>query len=122
MNLIVVWVSFIIWMSTSHELNLVYYFIYNFWLLLLTYLYNRVTPSKISFNTFLLLSSFSSFVIFYIILIYENFLFISIFIKLLIKIETPFLNIYCEETFLNYVVRLPARFSNSTNITRFYKF
>jgi len=81
MILIVIWVSFTILMSTFHKFNLFYYLIYNFWLLLLTYLHNWITPSKISFNTFLLLSSFPNLVILYVILIYENFLFIDILIR-----------------------------------------
>lgn len=77
MNLIIIWIGFTITISTFHGLDVLHYFMYNFWLLLLTYLYNLVTPSKISFNVFVLLSSFPSFVILYVILIYENFLFID---------------------------------------------
>lgn len=77
MNLIIVWISFTIIISTLHGLDILHYFMYNLWLLLFTYLYNLVTPSEISFNVFVLLSSFPSFVIFYVILIYENFLFID---------------------------------------------
>lgn len=77
MNLIIIWIGFTITVSTLHGLGVLHYFMYNLLLLLLTYLYNLVTPSKISFNVFVLLSSFPSFVIFYVILIYENFLFID---------------------------------------------
>ena len=77
MNLIIIWIGFTITVSTLHGLDVLHYFMYNLLLLLLTYLYNLVTPSKISFNVFVLLSSFPSFVILYVILIYENFLFID---------------------------------------------
>ena len=77
----ILWIGFTILMSTFQKLDFFYYFIYNFWLLLFTYIHNYITPSRTSFNTFLLLSSFPSFVILYIILIYENFLLINLFNK-----------------------------------------
>ena len=79
----IIWIGFTIVVTTFHELDVLHYFMYNLSLLLFTYLHNSVTPSEISFNVFILLSSFPSFVILYVILIYENFLFIEFF-----KIET----------------------------------
>lgn len=78
MNLIGIWISFIILVSAFQELNLSYYLLYNFCILLFTYLHNSKNPSQISFNIFLLFSSFPSLIICYITLIYGNFLLITI--------------------------------------------
>ena len=102
MNLIIIWVGFTIVVSTFYELDVLQYFMYNLSLLLFTYLHNSVTPSKIPFNVFILLSSFPSFVILYIILIYENFLFIDFFTQFTVK------NI--NTIFKHYNVNLKKRF------------
>jgi len=78
MSLITLWVSFIILVSIFPELNLFYYLLYNFLILLFTLIHNYIKPSQISFNAFFLFSSFPSLIICYITLIYENFLLITI--------------------------------------------
>ena len=79
MNLIYTWISFVIFVSAFQELDMFYYLLYNFLTLLFIYLYNFKTPSQISFNVFLLFSSFPSLIICYITLIYGNFLHITFF-------------------------------------------
>jgi hypothetical protein len=74
MSLIVIWINFIIVVSTFEELSLFYYLLYNFSMFLFLYVHNSMKPSKISFNIFLLFSSFPSLIICYITLIYGNFL------------------------------------------------
>lgn len=74
MNLIIIWIGFTVLISMFKELDLLSYVIYNFWVLVLIYALNFLKPSQIPFNIFLLLSSFPSIIICYLILIYGNFL------------------------------------------------
>lgn len=94
MGLIIIWISFIILVSAFQELNLVYYLLSNFLILLFTCLHNFIKPSQVSSNVFLLFSSFPSLIICYITLIYGNFLLVTFSLKkLLLKILPLFLNI-----------------------------
>jgi len=76
MGLVIVWLSFIILMSTSQELHSFDYFLFSVSALLLTCVHNFIEPFQISSNVFVLLSIFPNVIICYIILIYGNFLFI----------------------------------------------
>nr|YP_010247935.1 hypothetical protein LK283_mgp18 [Pseudo-nitzschia delicatissima]QTJ30080.1 hypothetical protein [Pseudo-nitzschia delicatissima] len=78
MNLIIIWISFTILISTFKELDLSSYLMYNLWALVLIYIFNHLKPSQISLNIFVLLSSFPSIIICYIILIYSSFLLTSL--------------------------------------------
>ena len=79
MSLVIIWASFILLISTFQELTLFYYLLSNFLILIVTWGYNITKPLQISFNVFLLFSSFPSFIICYITLIYGNFLLITFF-------------------------------------------
>jgi len=123
MNLIIIWIGFTVLISMFKELDLLSYVIYNFWVLVLIYALNLLKPSQIPFNIFLLLSSFPSIIICYLILIYGNFLSTNIVKQIAEKdIHTISKHYNNEKTFFNYLGILPTRFSNPTNITRFYKF
>ena len=77
MSLIIIWASFILLISTFQELNFSHYLLSNFLILLITWVHNTIKPLQISFNVFLLFSSFPSLIICYITLIYGNFLLIT---------------------------------------------
>jgi hypothetical protein len=77
MSLIIIWASFILLISMFPELNFSYYLFLNLLILIITWVHNAAKPLQISFNVFLLFSSFPSFIICYITLIYGNFLLIT---------------------------------------------
>lgn len=74
MNLLSVWVSFIILINICEELNLLDYFLLSVLMLVFTTMCNLKKPSKISFTAIILFWSLPNFIICYIIFIYGNFL------------------------------------------------
>jgi hypothetical protein len=78
MNLMVIWVGFIIFISIFQELNLLHYLFFNILILWLTYLYNLIKPLEISPKIFILFLSVPSIIICYITFIYNNFLLVTL--------------------------------------------
>jgi hypothetical protein len=78
MNLMVIWVGFIIFISIFQELNLLHYLFFNILILWLTYLYNLIKPLEISPKIFILFLSVPSMIICYITFIYNNFLLVTL--------------------------------------------
>jgi hypothetical protein len=78
MNLMVIWVGFIIFISIFQELNLLHYLFFNILILWFTYLYNLIKPLEISPKIFILFLSVPSIIICYITFIYNNFLLVTL--------------------------------------------
>jgi hypothetical protein len=78
MNLMVIWVGFIIFISIFQELNLLHYLFFNILILWLTYLYNLIKPLEIPPKIFILFLSVPSIIICYITFIYNNFLLVTL--------------------------------------------
>jgi CHASE2 domain-containing sensor protein len=74
MNLLCIWVSFIILINVCEELDLLDYFLLSILMLGFTVTYNLKKPSKISFATKILLWSLPNCIICYVMFIYGNFL------------------------------------------------
>ena len=78
MNLMVIWVGFIIFISIFQELNLLHYLFFNILILWLIYLHNLIKPLEISPKNFILFLSVPSIIICYITFIYNNFLLVTL--------------------------------------------
>jgi hypothetical protein len=78
MNLMVIWVGFIVFMSIFQELNLLHYLFFNTSILWLTYLYNLIKPLEMSPKKIILFSSVPSIIICYITFIYNSFLLVTL--------------------------------------------
>ena len=78
MNLMVIWVGFIIFISIFQELNLLHYLFFNILILWLIYLHNLIKPLEISPKIFILFLSVPSMIICYITFIYNNFLLVTL--------------------------------------------
>jgi len=78
MNLTVIWISFIFFVSVFQELNLLNYLLFSVFILWFTFINNLIKPSQISSNIFFLFCSVPSAIICYITFIYENFLLITL--------------------------------------------
>jgi len=77
MNLLVIWVGFIISISVFQKLSLLHYFFLNILMLWFIYLCNLAKPSQVSLRLFILFSTFPITVIGYVAFTYNNFLTIS---------------------------------------------
>jgi len=77
MNLVIVWISFIVFISIFQALNLLDYLLFNISIFCFIYLYNSIKPLRISFKTSVLFCSVPSVIICYITFIYKNFLLIT---------------------------------------------
>jgi hypothetical protein len=78
MNLMVIWVGFIIFISIFQELNLLHYLFFNILILWFTYLYNLIKPLEMSPKIFILFLSIPSIIICYITFIYNSFLLVTL--------------------------------------------
>jgi hypothetical protein len=78
MNLMVIWVGFIIFISIFKELNLLHYLFFNILVLWFTYLYNLIKPSEMSPKNFILFLIVPSIIICYITFIYNSFLLVTL--------------------------------------------
>ena len=74
MSLILVWISFIILMSFSEELDQSHYLLFSGSMLYFTYLYNKIIPIYMSIKITLLLVNISSLILWYIAFVYNDFL------------------------------------------------
>lgn len=74
MNLITIWVSFIIIISLFQELTSLDYFLANIVTFCFTYLYNVVNITTISLKTVILIFSIPSFLFWYVAFVYNDFL------------------------------------------------
>jgi len=79
MSIIIIWVSFISFISMFQKLDLPYYLLSHFLTLILTCIHDYAKPSQISLKIFFLLSSFPNITICYVTLIYGNFLSVTTF-------------------------------------------
>ena len=77
MNLLGIWVVFIISVSIFQELNLLDYLLLNLLILLFIYIYNLIKPSQIFPGVTVLLWSLPNFIILYIMFIYGSFLLVA---------------------------------------------
>ena len=77
MNLMVIWVGFIILISIFQELNLLHYLFFNILIFGFTYLYILIKPLEMSPKNFILFLSVPSIIICYITFIYNSFLLIT---------------------------------------------
>lgn len=77
MNLLVIWLSFIIFIGIFQKISLLHYFFLIILMLWFTYLYNLVKPLQISLKLFILFTTLPSIVMGYITFIYNNFLIVN---------------------------------------------
>lgn len=77
MNLIIIWIGFIIFISIFQELNLLHYLVFNISIFGFTYLYNLIKPLEMSPKNFILFLNVPNIIICYITFIYNNFLLIT---------------------------------------------
>jgi hypothetical protein len=77
MNLIIIWIGFIIFISIFQELNLLHYLVFNISIFWFTYLYNLIKPLEMSPKNFILFLNVPNIIICYITFIYNNFLLIT---------------------------------------------
>jgi hypothetical protein len=77
MSLLLTWVSFIISMSFSEELDQSHYILFSGSMFYFTYLYNQIKPTQISIRTILLLFNIPSIILWYIAFVYNDFLCIT---------------------------------------------
>jgi len=74
MSLILTWISFVVLMSFSEELDQSHYLLFSSSMLYFTYLYNKVIPTYMSVKITLLLVNISSLILWYIAFVYNDFL------------------------------------------------
>ena len=74
MSLVLAWISFIILMSFSEELDQSHYLLFSSSMFYFTYLYNKIRPSYMSIKITLILINISSLILWYIAFVYNDFL------------------------------------------------
>lgn len=77
MSLLVTWVSFILSMSFSEELDQSHYLLFSSSMFYFTYLHNRIKPTKISITAIILLFNIPSIILWYVAFVYNDFLCIT---------------------------------------------
>jgi len=103
MNIIVIWVSFILLISFVEEFNYYYYLLFSIFMFIFTYTFNKFKPTIIPIRTALLLFNIPITILWYIAFVYNDFLsitpvtyetfmslfFIYTYLTLYLFIETP---------------------------------
>lgn len=74
MNLIIIWFTFIIFISISEELDQSHYFIFSSFMLYFTYIYNQLIPRKVSSKIIILLLTIPITIFWYVAFVYNDFL------------------------------------------------
>ncbi len=77
MNLIIIWVSFILLISFVEEFNYYSYILFSILMFIFTYVFNRFKPTVISLRIILLLFNIPITVFWYIAFVYNDFLSIT---------------------------------------------
>lgn len=74
MGLIVIWISFILFISIFQELTQLHYLLYSNFMLCFIYLYNLVSYVNISLRIVVIVSSIPSIIFWYVAFVYNDFL------------------------------------------------
>lgn len=74
MNLISIWIGFILLMSFSEELDTAHYVLFSISMFYFIYLYNQVNPTVLSKKTTLLLFNIPTIILWYVAFVYNDFL------------------------------------------------
>jgi hypothetical protein len=74
MNLISVWIGFVLLMSVSEELDLAHFALFSGSMFYFTYLYNQINPTVLSKKTTLLLFNIPTIILWYMAFVYNDFL------------------------------------------------
>jgi len=74
MNLVIIWICFILLMTMSEKLDQSHYLLFSSLMLYLTYLFNRIQPIKMAPRTSILFLAIPSIIFWYIVFVYNNFL------------------------------------------------
>jgi len=77
MNVISIWISFILLMSLLEELDQAHFFLFNLSTFYLLYLCNKLRPNILSFRSSFLLANFSNIILWYVAFVYNDFLCIT---------------------------------------------
>lgn len=77
MNLIIVWVGFALLISFIEEFSQYYYLLFSIFMLIFTYIFNKLKPITISLRTILLLFNIPIIILWYIAFVYNDFLSIT---------------------------------------------
>jgi hypothetical protein len=102
MNIAIIWIGFILLMSSIEELDQAHFLLFSCSMFYLFYLYNSIRPTYLSLKTFLFLFNFSTIILWYVAFVYNDFLcitpmpyemFMSLFFTYLYVIFYVFVNI-----------------------------
>lgn len=74
MSLMLVWVSFIVLVSLSNELDQFNYFIFSGFMFYFTYVFNKIKPLYLPSHIVILLLTIPSFILGYVLFVYNDFL------------------------------------------------
>jgi hypothetical protein len=103
MNITLIWISFILLMSSLEELDQAHFLLFSCSMFYLLYLCNRVRPTYLSSQTTLLLFNFPTIILWYMAFVYNDFLcitpisyemFMSLFFTYLYITLYAFVNVY----------------------------
>lgn len=76
-NVVSTWIGFILLMSFLEELDQAHFLLFSLSMLYLLYICNKLSPSKLSFRSSLLLANFSNVILCYMAFVYNDFLCIT---------------------------------------------
>lgn len=74
MNLVIIWVCFVLLMTMSEQLDQYHYFLFSSSMLYFTYVYNKIRPIKMSLRLSVVFLIIPSIIFWYIIFVYNDFL------------------------------------------------
>lgn len=74
MNLVVIWICFILLMTVSKKLDQSHYLLFSSLMLYFTYLYNKIWPIRMSLRISSFFVSIPSIIFWYVVFVYNDFL------------------------------------------------